>query len=297
MRHIAVKILVALIFVIMCIYLVAFQVRETEAAFVTRFGEPVRERTEPGLYFKWPTPIERVHNFDSRMRVFEDDLGETTTKGAVPIIVKTYVVWRIAEPLKFLNAVGSVPKAETKLLSQLSDTRNIVVGQYTFGEFVNSDPNKVRFEKIQEKMLAQLKGPMSEQYGIEIKTLGIKQLKVNEDVTKDIFERMKAERKLRTEATTAEGEAQATSIETDAKSKSDELLAAANARAEAIMAEGDAKAAEYYKMLEEDQELAIFLRNLKALKKTLSEGTTVVLPADSDPFRYLKEIPSLEPKQ
>ncbi|UCG55835.1 MAG: protease modulator HflC [Phycisphaerales bacterium] len=297
MKHIAIPILIGLIFLIMCVYLVTFQVRETESAFITRFGMPVSEITEPGLYFKWPSPIERAHKFDSRMRVFEDDLGETTTKGAVPIIVKTYVVWRIAEPLKFLNAVGSVQKAETKLLSQLGDTRNIVIGQYTFGQFVNSDPNKIELERIQGDMLAQLKGPMSEQYGIEIKTLGIKQLKVNEDVSKDIFERMKAERTLRTAATIAEGAAQATSIKTDAKSKSNELLAAANARAEAIKGEGDAKAAEYYKMLEENQELAIFLRNLKALKKTLGEGTTVVLPADSDPFRYLKEIPSLEPKQ
>jgi membrane protease subunit HflC len=296
MKHIAVPI-VALIFIIMCVYLVTFQVRETEAAFVTRFGEPVRQITEPGLYFKWPTPIEQVHKFDSRMRVFEDDLGETTAKGAVPIIVKSYVVWRIAEPLKFLNSVGSVQKAEDKLLSQLDDTRKTVIGQYTFGEFVNSDPNKIRFDQIQAKMLAQLKAPMSEQYGIEIKTLGIKQLKVPENTTQDIFERMKAERKLRTEATIAEGEAQATSIKTDAQSKSNELLAAANARAEAIKGQGDAKAAEYYKMLEEDQELAIFLRNLKTLRRTLGEDTTVVLPADSEPFDYFREIPSLEPKQ
>jgi len=294
MRNIAVPILIVLIFIVMGLYLVAFQVRETESAFVTRFGKPVREVTEPGLYFKWPTPIEQVHKFDARMRVFEGDLTETTTKGAVPIIVNTYVVWRIAEPLKFQNAVGTVPKAESKLISQISDTQNRVIGQHAFAEFVNSDPNKIRFEQIQAEMLADLREPVRAEYGIEIKTLGIKQLKVSEDVTKDVFDRMRAERKRRTETTIAEGNAQATKIRTDAESKKTELLAAAEARAKAIRGQGDAEAAKYFKMLEEDPKLAIFLRNTDALKKILKERSTIVIPADSEPFILLKEVPALE---
>ena len=82
------------------------------------------------------------------MRVFEADLGETTTKGAVPIIVNTYVVWKIAEPLVFFNSVGTIKEAENKLLSQLSDTQNKVIGRHDFAEFVNSDPAKIKFEDI-----------------------------------------------------------------------------------------------------------------------------------------------------
>jgi len=33
-----------------------FQVRQTESALVTRFGEPVRAKTEPGLYGRLPIP-------------------------------------------------------------------------------------------------------------------------------------------------------------------------------------------------------------------------------------------------
>jgi membrane protease subunit HflC len=297
MKNIAIPIIVVLILIVMAVYLVAFQVRETESAFITRFGKPVREITQPGLYFKWPTPIERVHKFDSRMRVLEAELGETTTKGAVPMIVNTYVVWRIAEPLQFLNAVGTVQKAENKLLSQINDTQNRVIGRHSFGQFVNSDPNKISFKEIQAEMLVDLKAPVREAYGIEVKTLGIKQLKVSKDVSKDVFERMRAERNRRTEATIAQGNAEATKIETDADAKKTELLAAAEARAKAIRGQGDAEAAQYYKMLEEDPEFAIFLRNLEALRKTLSERSTLLLPADSEPLKYLKEIPSLEPKQ
>jgi len=297
MKNIAITIFILLVVVIMGLYLIAFQVRETESALVTRFGKPVREITDPNLCFKWPAPIEQVHRFDSRMQVFEADLGETTTKGAVPIIVNTYAVWRIAEPLKFLNAVGTVKKAEEKLYSQITDTQNRVIGQHSFGEFVNSDPAKIKFKEIEDEMLADLKQTVRDEYGIEIKTLGIKQLKVSKDVSKDVFERMKTERKRRTEATIARGEAEAAKIRADANLKKTELLAAAEARAKAIRGQGDAEAAKYYELLEDEPELAMFLRDLESLEKILKEGTTIVIPADSEPFKLLKNIPSLEPKK
>lgn len=294
MKNVAIPILVAVIFIIMAVYLVAFQVRETESVLVTRFGKPVREKTEPGLGWKWPAPIERVHAFDSRLRLLESELMETPTRGAVPIIVKSYMVWRIAEPLKFLNAVETVADANDMLRSRINDTQNRVIGQHTFGDFVNSDPDKIKFEQIQTEMLADLQGPVLQDYGIEVKTLGIKQFKVSEDVTKDVFERMKADRQRRTQATIAQGNAEATSIITDADAKRTALLAAAEGRAKAIRGQGDAEAAQYYEMLEAAPELAMFLRNLEALAITLKERATLVLPADVEPFKYLKEMPSLQ---
>ena len=297
MKNIAITIFIVLIVAIMVLYLVSFQVREIESVLVTTFGKPTREITEPGWYFKWPAPIQRVHPFDSRMRVFEAELGETTTKGAVPIIVNTFIVWKIAEPLEFFNAVGTIKEAENKLRSQLGDTQNKVIGRHYFAEFINSDPAKIKFEEIQDEMLTDLKQAVREDYGIEIKTLGIKQLKVSEDVTKDVFERMRAERNRKTEATIAEGNAEATRIRADADSKKTELLAAAEARAKAIRAEGDAEAAKYYKLLDEDPEFAIFLRKIEALKKYLEKRSTIIFSADMEPFELLREMPVLEPKK
>ncbi len=297
MKNIAITIFIVLVVAVMALYLVSFQVREIESALVTTFGKPTRQIIEPGWRFKWPTPIERVYKFDSRMRVFEAQLGETTTRGAVPIIVNTYLVWKIAEPLEFFNAVGTVAEAENKLRSQLGDTQNKVIGSHYFGELVNSDPARIKFEEISKEMLADLKEAVRADYGIEIMDLGIKQLKVSEDVSKDVFERMKAERNRRTQATIAEGNAEATKIGTDADSKRTELLAVAEARAKAIRGEGDAEAAKYYKMLEADPDLAMFLRNIEALKKILKQRSTIILSADTEPFRLLKEIPDIEPKE
>jgi len=304
MKNIGVAIFILVVIVILGLVFASFQVRETESALVMTFGKPTREITKPGWYFKWPPPIEWVYKFDSRLRVFEADLGETTTKGAVPIIVNTYIVWKVAEPLQFFNAVGSVREAESKLLSQINDTQNRVIGQHFFGEFVNSDPDKIKFSEIENEMLADLQQAVKNaNYGIEIRTLGIKQLKISEDVSKDVFERMKAERNRRTETTIAQGNAEATKIKKDADSKRTELLAAAEARAKAIRAEGEAEAAKYFEMLEADAELAMFLRKIESLEKTLQEKVTLVFGPETEPFDLLVKLPKLnlaepnEPKE
>ena len=297
MKNVAITIFIVLVIAIMGLYLVSFQVRETQSVLVTTFGKPTREITEPGWYFKWPAPIQRKHLFDSRMRVFEGDLGETTTKGAVPIIVNTYVVWEIAEPLQFFNAVGTVREAESKLLSQINDTQNKVIGRHFFSEFVNSDPSKIKFEQIEEEMHIELKKAVRDDYGIEIKALGIKQLKISDDVSKDVFDRMRAERERKTLATIAEGNAEATRIKTDADSKRTELLAAAKARAKAIRGQGDAEAAKYYKMLKAEPEFAMFLWNIEAFKEISRKDATFVIRADTPPFSLITGVPDIRPSE
>jgi membrane protease subunit HflC len=300
MKNITITIFIVLIVVVLGLYFASFQVRETESALVTTFGNPKRVITEPGWYFKWPVPIQQVYKFDSRMKVYEANLGETTTKEAVPVIVNTFVVWKIAEPLQFFNANerGSVTEAERKLLSHINDTQNRIIGQHSFSEFVNSDPSKIIFEEIENQMLDDLnvKQNVKDKYGVEIKAVGIKQLKISEDVSKDVFARMIAERDRKTEATISEGNAEATRIKTDANSIKVELLAAAAARAKAIQAEGDAEAAKSYKLLEADPQLAIFLQNIEVLKATLEENSVIVLSTDAYPFSLLREMPEIVPR-
>src|SRR3989339_555125 len=216
MKNLAVTILIAVVIIILGLYLFFFQVRETEFALVTTFGKPTEPITKPGLYFKWPAPIQNKIVFDSRMRNFEMSLDETTTKAAVPIIVNTYVIWRVADPLKFYTAVGTIKEAENKLHSLAKDTQNRVIGRHNFSEFVNSDPKKVKFIEIQSEMIDDLRQNVREDFGIAIETLGIKQLKVSSDVSKEVFARMQAERQRKTYATIAQGQAEATKIRTEA---------------------------------------------------------------------------------
>jgi membrane protease subunit HflC len=146
-------------------------------------------------------------------------------------------------------------------------------------------------------MYETLKNRLSDKkYGIDIMAVGIRQLGVSEEVTKDVFARMIADRTRKTETILAEGNAEATKIRTDAESKRTELLAVVEAQAKAIRGEGDAEAAKYYKLLEADPDLAMFLRDIEALKKILKEKTTIVLGAETEPMKLLRGIPDIEPK-
>ena len=68
-----------LLLVIFGLLLCVFQVRQSEVAVVTTFGKPTRPITDPGAYWKFPPPIQRVYKFDQRIQNFEDRLTEGLT--------------------------------------------------------------------------------------------------------------------------------------------------------------------------------------------------------------------------
>jgi modulator of FtsH protease HflC len=297
MKQLAVTIFIILIVVTLGLYLVSFQVRETESALVTTFGKATRPITEPGWYFKWPPPIQQIYKFDSRERVFVPEVEETRTAGGEPLIVNTYIVWKISDPLTFFRRIITVQNAEEGFLrSRVRNSQNNVIGKHYFSEFINSDQSKMKFDDIQKEMLSNLQQSITgDEYGIEITSLGIKQFKVSQDVSQDVFARMKAERGKQVEKIKSEGKAEEISIKSNANMIHDVLFAAADARAKQIRGEGDARAATYYKMLDEQPRLAEFLRDLDALKKMLESRTTYVVPTDKPPFNLLRAMPELKP--
>ena len=298
MKNIWIFIIVILVIVISVLMLFSFQVRETEVVLVTTFGKATRTETEPGLkFFKWPRPINVVHRFDSRYQLYESQQEETNTKGGEPIIVTSYVVWKVGDPLKFLNAVQDKTGAENNIKGLLRNTQNSVIGRHYFSEFINSDPDKIKFTKIEEEMRQAIAEHALNEYGIDIKLVGIKQLGVDKEVTKDVFKRMEADRERKTNKILADGKAEADKIRAEADAMKAILEAIAEAEAKAIRGAGDAEAARYYEMLEEDPELAMFLRDIDALKKILEEKSTIILGADTEPVKLLRGIPDIKPKQ
>src|SRR5689334_23201135 len=96
-------------------YATAVVVREGQVTLVTRFGRPLRAATQPGLHWKLPWPIDQTLWLDMRRRVYETGHTEMLTRDKKNIIVRTFVVWRIGDPLAFVQAIGSESGAEGKL--------------------------------------------------------------------------------------------------------------------------------------------------------------------------------------
>ena len=171
--------------------------------------------------------------------------------------------------------------------------KNAVIGTHPLSHFISTNPDELQFDEIEKEILRLVAKDTEQRYGVVLKFVRINQMGLPEGTTAKVFERMRKERERIAERYRAEGEGEANKIRAEADSKRDRIIAIAEADAKRIMGEGDALAAKYYHAFSENEELAIFLRKLDALKKTLKEKTTVVLDTGMPPYDLLEKMPEL----
>ena len=75
----------------------AYITRTYETAIVTRFGEIVGVRTDPGLGLKIPG-IDTVNRVDMRVRPWDGPAAEMPTRDKLYIVVDTFARWEVADP-------------------------------------------------------------------------------------------------------------------------------------------------------------------------------------------------------
>ncbi|MBM3883646.1 MAG: protease modulator HflC [Verrucomicrobia bacterium] len=285
---------VLLIFVAM---LFGYQVRKTESAVVTTFGKYSSTRSEPGLYFRLPWPIQSVHRFDNRTRNFAKKYEQTTTRDGRILMIEVYLGWRVTDPRIFLERFGGdLDRAESNLEILLRAAQNSVVGQHPLSDFISTNADELKFDDIETEMLAAIKPRAAANSGIEVVLLGIKQIGLPESITTKVFERMKAEREQLVKQFQGEGAAEAIRIRSEADYERDKILAEAERRATVIKGQADAASAAALKTFEQDPELAVFLLKLNALEQSLKERATLILDTKTPPFDLLKGQPELPAK-
>ena len=282
------SILVALLLTAtLVIFLVSFQVRVNEAAIVYTFRKVSREIDEPGLYWKLPYPIQTVTKYDKRTSIYEGKFQEYYTKDRHNLIVTVAAGWAIGKPLLYEERVGSPAKAESKLASLIGGAANAIVNSHDLANFISTDPQQFGYAEIEGEIYKAVKDEALSQYGLEVPFLCITQLGLPEDVTKDVFDRIRKERETEAKALLAEGDRQAETIRAEADRQKSEILTKAEAEARVIRGEGDKNAAKYYGVFKKDPKLAEFLRNLEAIRR-LKQRTTYVLTPDNPPYTLLK---------
>ena len=279
-----------ILLLIFFLLLFTFQVRQTEVVVLTTFAKPSSAPIEqPGLYFKWPAPIQRVFRFDKRIHSVEDSYEQMLTRDGHNLMASVYVGWTIQRPLDFFNRfpAGRPEAAEPQLKSMIRSTKQAVIGQHPFADFITSDPNNTKFAQIEKQILENIRQAALDKYGVEVKFLGFKQLGLPESVTAKVFERMTAERQRAVDAIKAEGERQAMGIRSAADRDRSEILAKAQAEATTIRGEAEKQATGFFETFKQNEELALYLLELQALERTLSKGATLVVNPNMSPFHLL----------
>lgn len=305
-------------------YSAAFIVDETEQAVVTQFGRIVgKPIVEPGLKFKVPF-VQMVTFFPKNLQAWDGDPGQIPTLDKTYIYVDAFARWRIVDPVRFFQSIGSFHLAKGRLDEIIDPAiRNLVTSNAlvesvrwtnremdpwveldAFGDVETIEEERDRTalsqrdsaqtrhirmgrERITQMILEQAQ-PRLDVFGIELVDVKVKRINYVEQVRESVYKRMIAERRQIAEKYRSEGVGEARKIRGDKERELQRIESEAYRAAQKIRGEADAKVV---KLLGDaygvDPEFYTFQQTLETYRDAL-QGSHVVFSTESDFMRYLK---------
>lgn len=286
--------IVALIVTVIVLgYSSLFVVSEGNKAIVIQFGKVQRDEAtqetvvfDPGLHLKLPF-IDRVVPLDSRVQTLDDSPGRFVTSEKKDLIVDSYVKWRIKDFARYyLSTGGNKLQAENLLNQKVNNGLRSEFGSRTISQIVSGERSE-----LMDQAMAQA-ADSSDELGIEIVDVRVKQINLPEEVSNSIFARMRAERAAVAREHRSEGKEQSEIIKANIDAKVTVMLADAERNLRKLRGEGDAQAAQIYaETYSQSPEFYSFLRSMDAYRKSFnSKQDVLILAPDSEFFRFMKDI-------
>jgi modulator of FtsH protease HflC len=259
-----------------------------------------------GLHVKLPF-IQQANYFERRFLEWDGNPNQVPTRDKRFIWVDTYARWRIVYPLRFLQRLRDERGAQSRLDDILDgETRN-AVARYDLIELVrNSNRNRedIPIEAEEEEVILNIieKGrervsreileraaSRTTDLGIELLDLRIKRINYVEEVQRDVFARMVAERQRIAELYRSEGQGEAARIQGERERELQRIQSEAFRTAEEMRGKADAEASNIYATAYgRDADFYAFTRSLETYEKVLDPNTTLILDTDSEFLKYLQ---------
>jgi len=299
--------LIVLIVLAVGIYASAYTVDETQQVIITQFGDPIGNAiTEPGLHFKLPL-VQVAHFFDRRFLEWDGDANQVPTRDKRFIWVDSYARWRISDPLRFFERVNNELGAQSRLDDILDgETRN-AVARHDLVEVVrstNREPDSSLLDSEEEtgvletiergrqeltrSVLETARGRVAD-LGIELIDFQIKRINYVQEVQRDVFARMIAERNRVAERYRSEGEGEAARIRGERERELKRIQSEAYRVAQELQGVADAEATGTYAEAHNlDAEFYAFMKSLETLEETADSSSTLILSTDTELLEYLK---------
>ncbi len=269
-----------------------FVVEEGNKAIVIQFGKVQRDNEtgdttvfEPGLHLKLPF-FDRVVTLDARIQTLDEQPDRFVTDEKKDLIVDLYVKWKIEDFAKYYLATGGIKSSAEILLQQkVNNGLRSEFGTRTIQQIVSGERSE-----LMDEAMAQASSS-SDELGIKIIDVRVKQINLPLEVRNFIFQRMRSEREAVAREHRSEGKEKAEFIKADIDAKITVMLADAERNLRKLRGEGEAQAAQIYaETYTKDPEFYSFLRSMDAYKKSFSSKQDVlVVEPDSDFFRYMKD--------
>ena len=301
-----------------------FVLDEGEQAVVVRFGKIVRTHTEAGMKLRTPF-VDIVNKYPKKILAWDGEKQRIPTKENQFIWVDTTARWKIVDIDKFYEALKTMESAYGKLDQIIDSAVRTVIADNLLREAVRNSniineiqrnalleegaanlenveglqelaTGNVVYEKIDtgrealsQLMLAAVQ-PKTEQFGIQVIDIIIRQIRYSDDLTESVYDRMIKERNQRAQAFRSYGEGKKAEwlgkLDNDRRS----ILSGAYKTAEEIKGRADAEAARIYaEAYAQDAEFFEFWRAIESYRKTLPVFNKT-LTTDMEYFRYLYDM-------
>jgi modulator of FtsH protease HflC len=261
-----------------------FTVDQTEQAIVLRFGEPVAGRgliTTPGLHFKYPF-IENVVFLDNRILVVEAPKQEVLASDNNRLEVDSFLRYRIVDPLKFYQTVGSPDRANSQLAFILNSAVRRVLSEANMTQIVR-DNRADLMVKIREQVHQE-----GGRLGIAAVDVRIRRADLPRQISEKVFSRMQSERAREAAQYRAQGSQKAQTITANADREVVVTLGNARREADQTRGKGDADRNRIFAdAFGKDADFFAFYRSMQAYETGLKGGDTrMVMSPKSDFFRF-----------
>jgi len=261
-----------------------FTVYQTQQALVLRLGNPLPPITEPGLHDKAPF-IDSVVYIDKRILDLDAPAQEVIASDQKRLVVDAFARYRIKDPLRFYQSLGSVHGANSQLAILLNSALRRVLGEATFSHVVR-DQRAELMARIQQLVDQEAQG-----YGIEVVDVRIRRADLPEQNSQAVYRRMQTERQREAAEFRAQGSQRAQEIRSRADREVTVLVAEANSKSEQIRGEGDATRNQIFaQAYSQDPDFFNFYRSMQAYENGLKPSDTrLVLKPDSSFFRFFND--------
>jgi membrane protease subunit HflC len=260
-----------------------FTVHITQSAVLLELQKPKEIITEPGLYFKIPF-IQKVRYFSKQLLDNDSPPAEVITRDKKNLLIDNFSLWRITDPLKFLETVRSVNGARARLDDIVYSELRVEIGTHDLHAAVTESRETIMAKVAEE---ANVKAA---EYGIELADVRIKRIDLPPEIANSIFNRMRTERERIAKEYRSEGNEESTKIRATTDKEKTILIAEAYKQEQTVRGKGDAKAIKIYAdALQKDPKFYAFIRSMEAYKTSLKNDTTILMTEDSDFLKFLNK--------
>lgn len=263
-----------------------YVVQQDQLALLVRLGKPVETMTEPGLNVKIPF-VDTVVVYDKHLLALQPPLDQIILGDQKRIEVTTFSRFRIDNPLRFYQSVGTEEQARINLAQIVSSAARKELGKIALPDLLTKKRDQIT-DRIRDEVAME-----GDALGVVVTDVRILRAELPAETSQAIYDRMTSERVREAKELRAQGFEAAQEIRSKADRDRAVLLSEAQRASQTARGVADAEANRIaVSAYGEDPDFYDLYRTLQVYRSSLTQGApTLVLAPSSELMKYFDAGP------